>query len=204
MNKPQPLGTVLFDTPPESDEDKGKLIDTLQGLMICHKKSSTKGIITSYVLRENNGAELCLHHRRLPTCLYILILSHGDFSGYLMMSQRHLRLHRSLQDKHPPSPDYVPDPKHPPSPDYVPKPEYLEYLVPSDNEVPIEDQPLPADASPTTLSPSYVADSNLEEDLEEDPEEDPIDYPADGGDDDNDDDDEGRPSRRTRMRRRSI
>ncbi|GKE58939.1 hypothetical protein Tco_1498124 [Tanacetum coccineum] len=51
-----------------------------------------------------------------------------------MMSQRHLRLHRSLQDKHPPSPDYVPGPEHPPSPDYVPEPEYLEYLVPSDDE----------------------------------------------------------------------
>ncbi|GJZ34267.1 hypothetical protein Tco_0580085 [Tanacetum coccineum] len=51
-------------------------------------------------------------------------------------------------------------------------------------------------ASPTTLSPGYIADSNLEED-EEDPKEDPPDYPVDGGDnddnessnDDNDDDD---------------
>ncbi|GKA71832.1 hypothetical protein Tco_0778048 [Tanacetum coccineum] len=44
------------------------------------------------------------------------------------------------------------------SPDYVPGPEYLEYVAPSDDEIP--------------------------EDLEEDPEEDPADYPADGGDDD--------------------
>ncbi|GKE62683.1 hypothetical protein Tco_1513050 [Tanacetum coccineum] len=78
----------------------------------------------------------------------------------------------------PPSPDYVPAL----SPDYVPEPEYLEYLVPSDAEAPVEDQPLPADASPTTLSLGYVANSNSEED----PEEDPIDYPADGGDDDDD------------------
>ncbi|GJT51179.1 putative reverse transcriptase domain-containing protein [Tanacetum coccineum] len=57
-------------------------------------------------------------------------------------------------------------------------------------------KPLPADASPTAVSPSYIADSDLEED-EEDPEEDPADYPADGGDnddnessdDDNNDDD---------------
>ncbi|GJW43144.1 hypothetical protein Tco_0071943, partial [Tanacetum coccineum] len=63
-------------------------------------------------------------------------------------------------------------------------------------EEPIEDQPLPADASPTALSPSYIVDSDPEED-EEDPEEDPADYPADGGDnddnessdDDNNDDD---------------
>ncbi|GKG55122.1 hypothetical protein Tco_0563109, partial [Tanacetum coccineum] len=86
-------------------------------------------------------------------------------------------------------------PEHPPSPvevPYVPKPEYLEYLVPSDDEPPMEDQPLPADASPVALSPSYVADSDPEEDPEEDFEEDHADYHADGGDDDEptDDDDD--------------
>ncbi|GKC92339.1 hypothetical protein Tco_1157781 [Tanacetum coccineum] len=108
----------------------------------------------------------------------------------------------------PPSPDYVPGPVHPPSPDYVsgpkepeqaplspayvPEPEYLEYLVPSDAEAPIKDQPLPDDASPTTLSPGYVADSNSEED----PKEDHADYPTNRGDDaddessDDDDDDD--------------
>ncbi|GJT15765.1 hypothetical protein Tco_0874471 [Tanacetum coccineum] len=98
--------------------------------------------------------------------------------------------------EHPPSPDYVPGPEHPPSPvevPYVPEPEYPEYLVPSDVEAPLEDQPLPIHASPTALSPVYVADSDLEEDPKEDPEEDHADYPADGGDDDdepsNDDDD---------------
>ncbi|GKE41767.1 hypothetical protein Tco_1469051 [Tanacetum coccineum] len=89
--------------------------------------------------------------------------------------------------EHPPSPDYMPGPEHPPSPDYVPGPEYPKYLVPSDDEVPIEDQPLPADASPTTLSPGYVADFDPSE---EDHEEDPAEYPADGGDDDDDEDEE--------------
>ncbi|GJQ99231.1 hypothetical protein Tco_0522216 [Tanacetum coccineum] len=75
----------------------------------------------------------------------------------------------------PPSLDYVPGPEHPPSPNYVPGPEH----PPS----PVE--PLPADASPTALSPGYVADS----DPDKDPEEDHTYYPADGGDgDDNDDD----------------
>ncbi|GJY95611.1 hypothetical protein Tco_0511972 [Tanacetum coccineum] len=76
---------------------------------------------------------------------------------------------------------------------YVPEPEYPEYLVPSDEEAPMEDQPLPADASPIALSPGYVVDSDLEEDLEEDPKEDHADYPAGGGDDDDepsDDDDD--------------
>ncbi|GKG55239.1 hypothetical protein Tco_0571879, partial [Tanacetum coccineum] len=46
----------------------------------------------------------------------------------------------------------------------------------------MEDQPLTDDASPVALSPSYIAESNLEED-----EEDPADYPAHGRDDDDDD-----------------
>ncbi|GJX39691.1 hypothetical protein Tco_0252994 [Tanacetum coccineum] len=65
-----------------------------------------------------------------------------------------------------------------------------------DLEEPIEDQSLPADASPTALSPGYIADSNPEED-KEDPEEDLADHPVDGGDnndnessDDDDDDDD--------------
>nr|GFA20725.1 hypothetical protein [Tanacetum cinerariifolium] len=89
--------------------------------------------------------------------------------------------------ENPPSPDYMPDPEHPPSPmkvPYVPELEYPEYLAPSDDEEPLEDQPLPADASPIATSPDYVADSDLEEDPEEDPEDDQVDYPADGGDGD--------------------
>ncbi|GJU63476.1 hypothetical protein Tco_1245311 [Tanacetum coccineum] len=63
-------------------------------------------------------------------------------------------------------------------------------------EAPIEDQPLPIDASPTALSPGFIADFDLEED-EEDPKKDPADRPVDEGDnddnessddDDNDDD----------------
>nr|GEV34982.1 hypothetical protein [Tanacetum cinerariifolium] len=87
----------------------------------------------------------------------------------------------------PPSPDYVSGPEHPPSPDYVhgleelehtplspvyvPELEYPEYFVPSNDEASIEDQPIPADASPTALSSGYVVDSDLEEDDKEDQEE---------------------------------
>ncbi|GKF12523.1 hypothetical protein Tco_0050449, partial [Tanacetum coccineum] len=51
----------------------------------------------------------------------------------------------------------------------------------SDEEIegPIKDQPLSADASPTTLSPGYIPNSDPEED-KEDPEEDPADHPVDG------------------------
>ncbi|GJT62950.1 hypothetical protein Tco_1006483 [Tanacetum coccineum] len=103
-----------------------------------------------------------------------------------------------LGPEHPLSPDYMPGPEHPPLPvdvSYVPEPEYPAYLAPSDAEVPLEDQPLPADALPTALPLGYVADSDPDEDPEEDPEEDHTDYPADGGDDndepsDDDDDDD--------------
>ncbi|GKC40441.1 hypothetical protein Tco_1052825 [Tanacetum coccineum] len=82
--------------------------------------------------------------------------------------------------------------------------EYPEYLVPSEDEAPIEDQPLPADASPVALSPGYVPDSDPEEDLEEDSEEEHVisllrrgmedDEPSgDDTDDDDADDDEEEP-----------
>ncbi|GJY02427.1 hypothetical protein Tco_0360579 [Tanacetum coccineum] len=88
--------------------------------------------------------------------------------------------------------DYVPGPEEPeqapPSPDYDPSPEYPEYLAPADDEIIAEDQPYADYASPTTLSPGYVADSDPEEGPEEDPENGPVDYPVDGGNDDDDDD----------------
>ncbi|GJY53222.1 hypothetical protein Tco_0444886 [Tanacetum coccineum] len=87
----------------------------------------------------------------------------------------------------PPSPIYVP---------FVPEPVYPEFL-PEDDVLPVEEQPLPVAASPTTESPGYIPESDPEEDDEEDPEEDPADYPADRGDDrddeepsDDDDDDD--------------
>ncbi|GJU26027.1 hypothetical protein Tco_1164648 [Tanacetum coccineum] len=58
--------------------------------------------------------------------------------------------------EHPSSPDYVPGPEQPPSPieiPYVPEPEYPEYLVPSEDEAPMEDQPLPDDPSPAAVTP---------------------------------------------------
>ncbi|GKC17945.1 hypothetical protein Tco_1014727 [Tanacetum coccineum] len=93
----------------------------------------------------------------------------------------------------PASPDYVPGPEEPEqamlSPYYVSGPEYHEYMAPSDKEVPIKNQPYAVVDSPIALSPSYVADSDPEEDSEEGP----VDYPADGcdgDDDDSSDDDE--------------
>ncbi|GKC47639.1 hypothetical protein Tco_1065361, partial [Tanacetum coccineum] len=102
-------------------------------------------------------------------------------------------------------------PEHPPllvEVPYVPEPEYPKYLAPSDAEAPLEDQPLPADASPTILSPGYVADSDPDEDPEEDPDEDHADYPADGGDDDDepsdDDDDDTDDGMRSPLRTRMM
>ncbi|GJY51324.1 hypothetical protein Tco_0442171 [Tanacetum coccineum] len=51
----------------------------------------------------------------------------------------------------------------------------------SDEEIegPMKDQPLSIDASPTALSPGYIANADPKED-KEDLEEDPVDHPADG------------------------
>ncbi|GKD27260.1 hypothetical protein Tco_1233474 [Tanacetum coccineum] len=77
---------------------------------------------------------------------------------------------------------------------FMPRSHIHIYHIASDEELeaPIEDQPLPANASPTTISPGYIANFDPEED-----EEDPVDHPVDGGDnddnessDDDDDDDE--------------
>ncbi|GKC45300.1 hypothetical protein Tco_1063022, partial [Tanacetum coccineum] len=92
----------------------------------------------------------------------------------------------------PPSPDYVSGPEYPPSPDFVPELVYPEFMLPEDEVLPAEEQPLPAIVSPTADSPSYVPDSDPKEDPEEDDdedlEEDPADYPADGRDDGDDED----------------
>ncbi|GJW95219.1 hypothetical protein Tco_0174891, partial [Tanacetum coccineum] len=87
----------------------------------------------------------------------------------------------------PAPPDYVPGPEEPEQapllPDYIPGPKYPEYLAPSDEEVPMDDQPYTVADSPIALSPGYVADSDPEEDSEDGP----VDYPTDRGDDDDDD-----------------
>nr|GFC69001.1 hypothetical protein [Tanacetum cinerariifolium] len=94
-----------------------------------------------------------------------------------------------IQPVAPPSPDYVPGPEHPHLQTTCPalsthlRP--LRYLAPSDDEAPLEDQPLPVNASPTAASPGYMTDS----DPEEDPEEDGDDEPSDGNEEDTDDED---------------
>nr|GEU91403.1 hypothetical protein [Tanacetum cinerariifolium] len=92
----------------------------------------------------------------------------------------------------PPSPDYIPGPKAPPSPDYIPGPEYPEYLLPADDVLPVEEQPLPTTVSPTVESPGYITESEPEMEPEEEDgddeksEEDSIEYPTSRGDDDAD------------------
>ncbi|GKE80272.1 hypothetical protein Tco_1550272 [Tanacetum coccineum] len=76
-------------------------------------------------------------------------------------------------------------------PSHVPAPAYPEYLAPSNDEVPVKDQPLPTDASPTIDSPGYIADSEpIKDDFEEDPKMDPIEYDADEEEESSNDDEE--------------
>ncbi|GKA51152.1 hypothetical protein Tco_0744348 [Tanacetum coccineum] len=97
--------------------------------------------------------------------------------------QIHPPSHAQTLEQALPSPEYVPDPMELEDhvPVYVSEPDYPEYLAPSEDDIPVKDQPLPADASPVALSPGYIADSDPEEDGE-----DLADYPADAGDDDDD------------------
>nr|GFC27301.1 hypothetical protein [Tanacetum cinerariifolium] len=101
-----------------------------------------------------------------------------------------------------PPPDCVPGPEEPeqapPSPVYIPYvPElvYPEYIPPEDDVFPVEEQPLPAAAIPTTDSPGYIPESDPnkhpKDDDDEDPEEDVVDYPAKH----DDEEDEEEPSR---------
>ncbi|GJZ82630.1 hypothetical protein Tco_0647803 [Tanacetum coccineum] len=62
----------------------------------------------------------------------------------------------------PPSHDYVSSLEYPPLPEFVPEPVYPEFMPPEDEVFPTEEQPLPAAVSPTTDSPGYIADSDLE------------------------------------------
>ncbi|GKF77188.1 hypothetical protein Tco_0229658, partial [Tanacetum coccineum] len=62
-----------------------------------------------------------------------------------------------------------------------------EYHAPSDDDIQVKDQPYADDASSTTKSPRYIADSDL---IEDDTDEDSIDYPnkpEDGEEDDDED-----------------
>nr|GEY48552.1 hypothetical protein [Tanacetum cinerariifolium] len=77
----------------------------------------------------------------------------------------------------PPVPDYVSGPEHLPSPvylpEFVPEPVYLKFMPVEDDILPAEEEPLPTAASPTIESPSYIDESDPDEDSEEDPKDDP-------------------------------
>ncbi|GJV30045.1 putative reverse transcriptase domain-containing protein [Tanacetum coccineum] len=115
---------------------------------------------------------------RIPAVTYTavsILWKLSDIDPQEFIGPEHRGLPCGLYDHHmcrslyrPPSPDYIPGPEEtqsPPPPDFVPEP------------------PLPAVDSPTTNSPGYILESDLEEDDDKDPEEDPVDYPANGGDD---------------------
>nr|GEU98583.1 putative reverse transcriptase domain-containing protein [Tanacetum cinerariifolium] len=95
------------------------------------------------------------------------------------------------QQRHVPplSPIYVPYPmeldEHVPV--YVLEPEHPKYHAPSDDDIPVEDQPYTDDASPTAELPRYIAELDS---MEEDTYEDSINYPDESEDDEEDDDED--------------
>nr|GEX59460.1 putative reverse transcriptase domain-containing protein [Tanacetum cinerariifolium] len=116
-------------------------------------------------------------------------------NGYFGMPMDPLDPYLQLVMEAPPSPDYIPGLEAPPSPDYIPWPKYPEYLLPADDMLPTEEQPLPAAVSPTAESPGYITELEPEIELEEDDGDDEnskgdssIEYPNSRGDDDDGDD----------------
>ncbi|GJZ67259.1 hypothetical protein Tco_0630499 [Tanacetum coccineum] len=84
---------------------------------------------------------------------YTSISSHGD---PLAWAVDFFRLQEpDSPEATPASPDYVSSPEEteqaPLSPDYVPGLEYLEYLAPYDEEVPVEDQPYAVRRTPADI-----------------------------------------------------
>ncbi|GJY18641.1 hypothetical protein Tco_0390132 [Tanacetum coccineum] len=139
--------------------------------------------------------------------VYVGLMTSGDARSWYMISGDA----KCGLIKAPPSPDYVSGPEYPPLPDFVLEPVYPEFMLPEDEVLPAEEQPLPAAVSPIADSPGYVPESDPKEDPEEDddedPKEDPDDYPTNGGDDSDDedessDDDEDDDVDIERMRRR--
>ncbi|GJT46656.1 hypothetical protein Tco_0955371 [Tanacetum coccineum] len=92
------------------------------------------------------------------------------------------------------SPAYVPDPmeldEHVPL--YALEPEHPEHHVPSDDDSQAEDQPYVEDASPTTESSGYIADSDP---MEDHTDTDSINYLDEPGTDNEDEDPEEDPSK---------
>nr|GEU88685.1 retrovirus-related Pol polyprotein from transposon TNT 1-94 [Tanacetum cinerariifolium] len=134
--------------------------------------SSHEVSVSTEGVEELKRIRTCLpHHLQSPTLLSTPILNRVE---YFRKSTR------SYQMK-------------PHDPDFVPEPIYPEYIPLEDEHILLaEEQPLPPVVSPTTESPWYVAESDLEEDPEEyeddETKDGPVGYPMDGGDNGDDDD----------------
>nr|GEV38211.1 putative reverse transcriptase domain-containing protein [Tanacetum cinerariifolium] len=178
-----------------------ELSDQLQELFdkgFIRLSSSPLGAPFLFVKKKDGSFSMCIDYRELNK---LTVKNHyplpriDDLFDQLQGSNIYSKIDLPLGPEHPSSLDYVPGPENPPSLveiPYVPEPEYREYLAPSDDETPLDDQLLPVDASPIAASPGYVADSDPEKDPEEDPKDDQADYPADegdGNDEPSDDDD---------------
>nr|GEU38030.1 hypothetical protein [Tanacetum cinerariifolium] len=79
---------------------------------------------------------------------------------------------------------------------YVLEPAYPEFMLPEDDVLLAEEQPLPTAVSPTADSPGYINKSDPKEDPkeedDEDPEEDPFNYPTDRDDDEEEEEESSR------------
>nr|GEY08569.1 reverse transcriptase domain-containing protein [Tanacetum cinerariifolium] len=152
---------------------------------LAMKEDDSMDKLTKLYLKEvvtRHGIPISIIFYRDPS--YEVIVN-----GYFGMPMDLLEPYAQLVMEAPPLPDYIPGPEALPSPDCIPGPEYPEYLLPADDVLPAEEQPLPA-----AESPGYITNLKPEMEPEEEDGDDEkfegnsIDYPTSKGDDDANDD----------------
>nr|GEX61748.1 reverse transcriptase domain-containing protein [Tanacetum cinerariifolium] len=141
--------------------------------LYCDSQSVENGIIKLYFVRTKYQL----------ADIFTKALSEDRFK-YLVR-----RIDTVMSDSEDSAVTYTEEPEQaPPLPEFVPEPVYPKFMPLEDEILLAEEQPLPADNSPTANSPGCIHESDPEEHL--------VDYPTDRG---NDDDDEMSHPTMTRM-----
>ncbi|GJV12769.1 hypothetical protein Tco_1354310 [Tanacetum coccineum] len=132
----------------------------------------TRGLGSLDWMSSGDSARLKIHHshvlRASSAITYTSVYTESEpgRAFWEPMRRRYLRETQPVpQDEDEREPMFI----QTQDPDYVSEPIYPEYIpLEDEHEFPAEEQPLPPVDSPTTESPGYVTESDLEEDPEED------------------------------------
>nr|GEW21785.1 putative reverse transcriptase domain-containing protein [Tanacetum cinerariifolium] len=183
------------DAKEELDQGSFKKQKTDEASGLVQEQPTQRSIGRSSELEITPSLPKLLNQRSIDSGIFSeskLYVTRIEKIHYLMKTFTSLCLVQGFHLIEPEAPESTPYSTKEAPPSLVPAPAYPEYLVPSDDEAPAKDQPLPADASHTADLPGYIADSEpIEDDFEEDLEMDHVDYA--------DDEDEEEELRRARI-----